>query len=91
MREGSPLEEFELVGPVVKLERGEGAEAGKVTNIGLVDDRQARVVAELGEPAYRTAIEAHQSGHTVRMSGTLMREGHSYVLKDPTKPEVQPE
>lgn len=91
MRERSPLEEFELSGPVVKLERREGAKTGKVTIIGLVDDRQARVIVELDEPGYQTAIEVHRSGQTVQMSGTLTREGHGYVLKDPTKPEVQPE
>ena len=91
MRERSPLEEFELSGPVVKLERREGAATGKVTIIGLVDDRQARVVVELDEPGYQTAIEVHRSGHTVQMSGTLTREGNGYVLKDPTQPEVQPE
>ncbi|MGL4550285.1 MAG: hypothetical protein ACRC33_03775 [Gemmataceae bacterium] len=83
MREREPLPEFELWGPVVKLERGEGAEAGRATVMGLVEGRQVRVAVDLPEPLYGVAVEAHKAGQAVRTSGTLQKEGRGYVLKKP--------
>lgn len=43
-KESSPREEFEIRGPVVKLERMEGADIGKATIRGLIDDHPREVV-----------------------------------------------
>ena len=51
MREREPLPGFDLRSPVIRLERAEGVPVGKVTVMGLVDDRQVRVVMEPGDQA----------------------------------------
>jgi hypothetical protein len=83
MRERAPLPDFELHGPVVKLERPEGGPLGRVTVIGLVDDRQVRVTVELDDGAYHQAVQAHDQGRTLRILGTLTREGRGFLLRDP--------
>jgi hypothetical protein len=83
MREREPVVDFELRGPVVKLERAEGASTGKVTVIGWIEGRQARVTVELLEGPYAVALEAHRQGQTIRTAGTLQREGRGLVLKKP--------
>lgn len=84
MRDRAPLPEFDLAGPVVKLERAENAPTGKVTIVGIVDDRQAKVVVQISEPDYPIAVQAHGEGRTLRMSGTLVKEGRGYLLRHPT-------
>jgi len=91
MREREPLPDFELSDPVVKLERAEGAPTGRVTIIGLVDDRQARVVVELADQPYHVAVQAHDSGRTIRTSGTLTREGRGFVLGNAGDPVIEEE
>ena len=82
MRERAPVMDFELRGPVVKLERGEGNSTGKVAVMGLVEGRQARVGVEFPDSDYQRAVQAHGQGRTVRCSGTLKREGRGYVVHD---------
>jgi hypothetical protein len=83
MRERAPVADFELRGAVVKLERPEGATVGKITVMGLLDDRQVRITAELLDAPYHQAITAHEQGKMLRIVGTLAKEGRGYVLKDP--------
>lgn len=84
-RETTPRDDFELRGPVVKLERAEGAPTGKVTITGLVDDdiRPRKVVVELEDPIYHVAVQAHDHHQTVAVTGLLKRDGSTYQLKDP--------
>jgi hypothetical protein len=82
MREREPLTDFELRGPVVKLVRAEGATAGKVTVIGLVEDHQARVTLEMDPESYHLAVNAHDQGKTLRVFGKLVKEGRGFHLKD---------
>jgi hypothetical protein len=91
MWERAPSPDFELSGPVVRLERAEGAAIGKVTVVGIVDERQARVTAEMGDPGYQVAVKSHARGQTVVLSGTLMREGRGYVLRNPTGITIEQE
>jgi len=83
MRERAPVTDFELRGAVVKLERPEGASVGKITVMGLLDDRQVRITAELLDAPYNEAITAHKQGKMLRLAGTLAKDGRGYVLKDP--------
>ena len=83
LRDREPLQGFDLSGPVVKLERPETAETGRVTVIGFVEERQTRVLLELKDAQYHVAVRAHDGGLTIRTTGTLVREGRSYVLKNP--------
>lgn len=88
LRERAPLPDFELSGPVVKLERAEGAATGKVTVVGILDERPVRVLVEMGDPHYHAAVQAHDQGRTLRIFGTLLKEGRSYVLHDPNDIEI---
>ena len=81
MREREPILDFDLRGPVVKLERQEGAATGKVTVVGIVDDRQVRVTVELQDEGYHQALQAHDLGKTLRVSGTLIKEGRGFLLR----------
>ena len=91
MRARSPVPDFELQGAVIKLERAEGAPTGKITVVGLLDDRQVRVTVELGDAPYHLAVQAHDEGKTLRAFGTLKKEGRSLVLQDPREVEIQEE
>jgi hypothetical protein len=83
MRERAPIPDFELSGPVVKLEKTEEAMFGKATIVGLFDGRQARIVVELPTTLYQQAVDAHREGKTVEVVGTLRKEGRSYLLANP--------
>jgi hypothetical protein len=82
-KETSPREDFELRGPVVKLERAENAATGRVTVLGFVDDQPRKVTFELSEPNYHQAITAHKQEQTVVCYGVLLREGWAFRLSDP--------
>lgn len=88
LRERAPVPEFELMGPVLRLERAEGAATGTVTVIGLVDGHTVRIATELGDPAYHNAVQAHDQGKAIRMFGTLQKEGRGYSLRQPSEISV---
>ena len=72
-----------LNGPVVKLERGEEEDIGRVTIIGFVDDQPRKVLLELTDSDYHKAIQAHEDGQTIYCVGELVRSGRSFLLKNP--------
>lgn len=84
LRQRSPVEGFELVGPVIKLERTGVAGPGSVTVHGRVDDEMKRVKLELDDGSYGLAVEAHREGLDIACTGRLVREGRSFELKGPT-------
>jgi len=83
LRDRSPVEGFELKGPVIKLERNDQAAPGLVTVHARVDEAWKRVRVELADVDYTTAVEAHREGRDVACTGRLVREGRSLVLKNP--------
>lgn len=83
LREQAPVSDFELEGAVVKLERPEGATTGRATVMGMVEGRSRRIVMELSDSDYRTAMQAHAQQMPIRGVGTLVREGKSYSLQGP--------
>jgi len=85
LRERSPVEGFELEGPVVRLERPEGATTGHITVYAVVEEGPKRVRIELSEEEYNQAVNAHRDGHDVRCIGRLVREGRGYHLKNPSQ------
>ena len=82
-KETSPREDFELRGPVVRLERAEGAPVGRVTVLGFVDQQPRKVKIELGDADYHRAVVAHDRQQAVSCYGVLVREGHSFRVSDP--------
>jgi hypothetical protein len=83
--------DFELRGPVVNLERGEGAEVGKVTIMGLADGRQTRAALEFPDPDFQLVVQAHDRGRSVRCYGTLNRAGRSFVIHEAREPAIENE
>ncbi|MGH9967264.1 MAG: hypothetical protein ACREBG_05450, partial [Pyrinomonadaceae bacterium] len=78
-----PQEDFELQGSVVVLSRDEGEQTGRITILGEVDDRLRRVSVVLPQTLYHEAIRAHDEGIPVLCFGELVREGRSFVLRNP--------
>jgi len=83
LKESSHREEFEIRGSVVKLERPEGADIGKATIHGLIDDQPRKVVVELRDADYHEAVTAHDQARFVRCSGVFVREGRGFRLYEP--------
>lgn len=90
-RETSDREDFELRGPVVKLERPEGVELGRVTVYGFVDEQPRKVVLELTGAAYHAAVQAHDERTIVSCLGTLMREGNIFRMTEPRAFSIEQE
>jgi hypothetical protein len=81
LRESSPQEDFELQGPVVKLERPNGQEKGSVTILGFVDGQPRKISLLLEAQDYQVAIDAHKNKQTVSCSGTLQKVGRTFELQ----------
>ncbi len=90
-RESAPREEFEVYGPVVRLERTEGAEEGQVTVHAFVEERPMKITIVLDSNEYGKAVDAHGSQKVIRCSGTLIKDGKSYKLRNPSAVEVDEE
>ncbi|MBF0614324.1 MAG: hypothetical protein G8237_11205 [Magnetococcales bacterium] len=81
LRENSLLEDCDLQGPVVKLERHEGQGKGRVTILGFVDEKPRKISMLLDEQDYQIAIDAHGKGQTISCSGTLRKAGRGFELQ----------
>lgn len=79
------LEGYLIEGPVVKLERPDGQQSGYVTIFARVEDSMRKVRMELPESSYNLATQAHASYRPVKITGTVVREGRSYRLHNPTE------
>lgn len=81
LRASSPMKDFELQGLVVKLERQEGQEGGRVTILGFVEEKPRKISMWLDDHDYNIAIEAHRQLQTISCSGTLKKEGRGFELQ----------
>jgi hypothetical protein len=90
-RETAPRDDFHATGPVVRLDRPEGAPSGRVTVIGFVDDHARRISFDLGLADYELAVTAHREERPVNCVGTLVREGRMFILRNPHDFTVAPE
>lgn len=82
-RAREPIDDFELRGPVVKLERAEGEQRGSVTVVGLVDGSARKVAVQLSGSAYSSAVRAHDADDYLSVFGELEKVGRGYVLLNP--------
>lgn len=82
-RESAPRDDFEVRGPVIRLERNEGSSAGKITVIAFIDEKPRKIIFELPDELYHLAVQAHDQEKTIACYGTLVREGRTYFLKNP--------
>ena len=68
---------------MVGLRREEGATIGQVTVAGVVDGNLRKVLVNLSNEAYQIAIEAPRQQQPISCEGELIREGRSYLLRNP--------
>jgi hypothetical protein len=80
LRDEAPIEEFELEGIIIALDRPPGATIGTVTVLGFIEDRPRRVRMELSEPDYALAGRAHTNRLPIICYGVLVKDGRSHNL-----------
>lgn len=80
-RETSPVDDFELQGAVIALNRPEAI--GRATVAGFVDGQARKVQIELSAADYAKAITAHEQEAIVLCTGELVKNGHTYRLQNP--------
>ncbi|CAA2145586.1 hypothetical protein [Methylobacterium bullatum] len=78
------LDDYQISGPVVKLERAEGQEAGRVTIYASIEGMPRKVNVTLLPVEYAQATRAHEEYKSVKLIGTVVREGRSYRVNNPT-------
>jgi hypothetical protein len=74
-------EDFEVSGPVVRLESPDAASGGDVLIYAEVDTMR-RIRVHLEGPAYRQAVNAHEKGLEVHCRGSLQKEGRYFTLSN---------
>lgn len=82
LREHSPLDDYRLVGNVVKLEGENRNTAGRVTVAAAVEGKLKNVRISLDAPTYAVAYDAHGAGTTITCIGDLKRSGKIYTLEN---------
>lgn len=90
LRSREPQEHFRLYGPVFRLQQRPDESRGTITVVGMVDDRPRNVVVELEGPEYHLAISAHENHEPIVVTGDLVKDGRSYVLKNPKNLDLVP-
>lgn len=88
-RQTASIEDFELEGLVVRLNRGPTAANGDVTILAYVDGHWRNVVVELGDASYSKAVQAHDQRIAVTCVGDLAKEGRNFRLLNPRHFELR--
>ena len=81
-RDTAPQEGVEVVGSVFKLER-QSDTRGRITIYGSVEGVRRTVVTELSDGEHSLAVRAYKDRIPLSCTGELVREGRSWVLKNP--------
>ena len=89
-RSRSPREDFELSGPVIRLNRRPGDSNGEITIAGLVDDATRSVGISLSGDEYELAVRAHRDRLPLQATGALQKQGRRYTLLNPTSIRLLP-
>ncbi|MEM6471935.1 MAG: hypothetical protein AAF802_20415 [Planctomycetota bacterium] len=82
LKETTPTDDYDLLGPVVKLDSDQPEESGKVTVVSLVEGTQKKITFELTGDDYRAAVDAHKDQNLVKCRGVLQREGRRFNLTE---------
>jgi hypothetical protein len=77
----SKVPNIEIQGMVTRLQESDSV--GTVTLLGVVVGKLRKINVELNEPEYSEAIEAYQERLPVVCTGDLIKEGNTFVLKNP--------
>jgi len=85
LKETAPVPGTEIEGYVRSLDRGPDAPKGEIVVLATVDERPhtVKVYVTLDPDEYQRAVESHQQGARIRVSGTLAKQGRRYVLRSP--------
>lgn len=83
LKEFSPREEHELVGTVIRLERGDQEFDGRITIRTFFDGGSKSVGVRLSEDPYKRAMQAHEDRSLVACLGDLVKDGNRYELVNP--------
>lgn len=82
-RQSKPIEEYEVCGYVVLLERQEGEQEGQITLLDYSEKRPRRVRITLGDSDYLKALRANGDGLLVQCTGELVKGERFDTLKHP--------
>ena len=85
------LENYEIKGPVIKLQRDQTAPFGMVTVLAQVEGRTRKVTMALSDPDYQKAVMAHHEHRYVHVVGTVAREARTYRLENPVNFNFAPD
>ncbi|HWO18019.1 MAG TPA: hypothetical protein VNO30_04565 [Kofleriaceae bacterium] len=82
LRERTPVEDFEVEGPVVKVHRPGAALLGDAVVLGAVNGRPCQVHISVGGEEWTTTMQAMAERAILRCRGELVREGKRYLLRN---------
>lgn len=82
LRERTPVEDFDVEGPVVKVNRPGDELSGDAVVLGVVDGRSRQVHISVGGDAWTTTMRAMAERTVLRCRGELVREGKRYLLRN---------
>jgi len=80
LRERTPVEDFEIEGPVVKVERPGNELVGTAVMLGSVDGRSRKIHLAVGGDDWNLANEAMAARSILRGRGDLVREGKRFAI-----------
>jgi hypothetical protein len=83
LRASSAIDDVEVQGEVISLERTYEASDGAITVSGVVDGKPRRILLWLSHSEYEMAIRANAEKRTIYCVGKLEKEGVSWVLRNP--------
>ena len=85
------LENYEIKGPVIRLQRDETAAFGMVTVLATIEGKTRKCSMALSELDYQKAVLAHHQHRYVRVVGTVAREARTYRLESPLNFDIAPD
>jgi hypothetical protein len=83
LRASTAIDDVEVQGEVISLERSYEANDGAITVSGVVDGKPRRILLWLPHYDYELAIRANAEKRTIYCVGKLEKEGASWVLRNP--------
>jgi len=88
LRERAPIEDFQLVGPVLKIDRHGEEKRGLVQILGAVEGQPRKVAVELAADAWELAHTAIDTRVFLSCVGDLVKLGKSFTLANPRRVEI---
>lgn len=89
LREKDPMEDFVLVGPVLKIDRKEDEHSGTISVLGAIGDKPRKIRVTLSGDDWKKAHEAlGDTNKLLRCEGDLLKRGRSFELLGPRRISV---